>query len=278
MPQPQQRQRPERRHSDRRQAPQLPKEEPEFKEKLIYVNRVAKVVKGGRRFSFSALVVLGNAKGTVGLGFGKANEVSEAIRKGIQDARHKMFVVPMKGTTIPYPIIAEEGAAKVMLKPATPGTGIIAGGAVRAIVERAGIKDILTKNLGTKNQINTARATIKGLKSLRSPDHFAAIRAFAANEPDIAEDEAEPEADKRAKSRPPAEKRKKKKPGDRDRDRDRDRRRPGQGRPGEQRTEAPAAPVEGGAAEAPAAVQAPVETPAPAAEVSQPESADRSEA
>jgi small subunit ribosomal protein S5 len=218
----------------------------EFKEKLIHVNRVAKVVKGGRRFSFSALVVLGNGSGTVGLGFGKANEVSEAIRKGIQDAKGKLFKVPMKGDTIPYAIMAEEGAAKVLLKPASPGTGIIAGGAVRAIIERAGIKDILTKNLGTKNQINTARATIKGLQDLRSPEHFLAVRAFAAGEPDLAEEESDKDQEKRQRNRQMGDKKKKKRSG----------KRSGPKGPGEMRAEehaAEAAPAAQPVAETPAA-------------------------
>ncbi|MEW5947339.1 MAG: 30S ribosomal protein S5 [bacterium] len=148
----------------------------QLREKLIHVNRVAKVVKGGRRFSFGALVVVGDGNGQVGLGYGKANEVSEAIRKAVQDGKNRLFKVPMSGTTIPHELIAREGAAKVVLRPASPGTGIIAGGAVRAIVERAGIKDILTKNLGTKNQINAAKATIKGLKSLKTREDAAALK------------------------------------------------------------------------------------------------------
>jgi len=148
----------------------------QLKEKLIYVNRVAKVVKGGRRFSFGALVVVGDGNGHVGLGYGKANEVAEAIRKGVQDGKNKLFEVPLVGGTIPHEVLVKEGAAKVLMKPASLGTGIIAGGAVRAIVERAGIKDILTKNLGTKNRINAAKATIKGLKSLRTRESIAEIK------------------------------------------------------------------------------------------------------
>lgn len=156
------------------------REEDPIKDKLIHINRVAKVVKGGRRFSFSALVVVGDGNGNVGLGYGKANEVPEAIRKGIQDGRNNMFQVAMKGTTIPYQIMAHMGAAKVMLKPARPGTGIIAGGAVRAILETAGVRDIVAKNIGTKNQINSAKATIQGLQSLRTAEEFADRRKTPA--------------------------------------------------------------------------------------------------
>jgi small subunit ribosomal protein S5 len=163
-------------------AYQSGRERSEFAEKVVHLNRVAKVVKGGRRFSFSALVVVGDQNGRVGAGLGKAGEVPEAIRKAVESAKKHLITVPMVGTTIPHEIRLKKGAAKVLLKPAAPGTGIRSGGAMRAVIELSGIKDLITKSLGTNNPVNTVRATLAALEHLQTVEAIAQIRGVSVDE------------------------------------------------------------------------------------------------
>jgi small subunit ribosomal protein S5 len=154
----------------------------QYEERTIRVNRVAKVVKGGRRFSFTALMVIGDGNGRVGLGYGKAKEAGLAVQKGIEEAKKNMIDVPLAGNTITHKVIGKSGAGRVFMQPAAPGAGVIAGGAVRAILELAGIRDVLAKSLGTSNALNVAHATIDGLRQLQGPDKVAKLRGKAAVE------------------------------------------------------------------------------------------------
>ncbi len=167
---------PNKRNSRREANHEGPSTPKETVEKVVFINRCAKVVKGGRRFSFSALIVTGNMKGKVGVGFGKANEVSEAIRKASDAAGKSMVAVSIGETTIPHEVIGEHGGGRVLLRPASPGTGVIAGGGVRAVIEAAGVRDVLAKSLGSNNHANVVHATINALKQLRSAEEIFKMR------------------------------------------------------------------------------------------------------
>jgi small subunit ribosomal protein S5 len=174
-------QRDNRPRSDRRERDRRDDEREELDERVIDIKRVAKVIKGGRRFAFRTVVVVGDGKGRIGIGIGKARAVPDSIRKGTDRARRNLKPVPLSGTTIPHPVIGEYGGAKVMLRPAAPGTGVIAGGGVRAVLEAVGVHDILTKSQGSNNLLNVAMATLTALQQLRSPEQLAAMRGKPIN-------------------------------------------------------------------------------------------------
>jgi small subunit ribosomal protein S5 len=178
---------------------------PDLQERVVEINRVAKVVKGGRRFSFTALVVVGDEKSQVGVGYGKANEVPVAIQKGVERARKNLYKVPMHGSTITHQVVGVHGAARVLLKPASEGTGVIAGGGVRAVLELAGINDVLSKSLGSQNPINLVKATMAGLRSLRDPKQVAELRGITVQEVLGLDGEKQPEAEQPAVDQPAAE-------------------------------------------------------------------------
>ena len=154
----------------------------EYKEKLVYINRVAKVVKGGKNFRFTTLMVIGDEKGKVGCGMGKAVEIPEAVRKGIEDAKKQLITVSLDGTTIPHAVVGQFGTGKVLMMPAPEGTGVIAGGPVRAVIEAVGIKDIRTKSIGTSNPVNVVKATLAGLKQLQNAEQIAKLRGKTVEE------------------------------------------------------------------------------------------------